>query len=421
MKIKGLLIGAVTVFCAYSVQAQVAIGSDKNPDASAILDLRNPDNGISYKGLLFPRVAIADTTRFGLENDSRTEGMVVYNTENNNKNSGPGLYFWSGSSWIRMKGADDLSDWSTSGNTVGSVKILGTKDNFDMPFITNDVERMRLSADGKVGVGTSAPKSRFSVRGGALSQDDFADGDKLLLYGGSSKASKISINPGHDLGFYSGSLVQPDGVSPLNTDNGFYTWNVAKATNTWKEVMKLTNAGFLGIGTGNPLAKLHVAGVTTIEGQLILPNIPAAGSTDRLLTVDPSNTIRQCVTVAPEMSKFTSSIAAGSSSVFSASRTGTLRTISVVTANSCNESAIASFNFYPATGILTYVGGSAKGVEYTVNPVNKGKVALSANITPCSGGGGSQFNLSLECTNGNFTLTNNGTGNLVYSITSIDY
>ncbi|MDF2191562.1 Ig-like domain-containing protein [Paraflavitalea sp. CAU 1676] len=45
--------------------------------------------------------------------------------------------------------------WLYSGNAVTSALTLGTTTNFSMPFITNNIERMRIGANGNVGIGTA--------------------------------------------------------------------------------------------------------------------------------------------------------------------------------------------------------------------------------------------------------------------------
>src|SRR6185503_13399815 len=45
--------------------------------------------------------------------------------------------------------------WALGGNTVGSVRNFGTVDAFDLPFITNNTEQMRLSAAGNLAIGSS--------------------------------------------------------------------------------------------------------------------------------------------------------------------------------------------------------------------------------------------------------------------------
>ncbi|MBS1513035.1 MAG: hypothetical protein JST86_19520 [Bacteroidetes bacterium] len=45
--------------------------------------------------------------------------------------------------------------WSQNGNSVASMKSIGTINNNALPFITNNTERMRLSNTGNIGIGTS--------------------------------------------------------------------------------------------------------------------------------------------------------------------------------------------------------------------------------------------------------------------------
>lgn len=48
------------------------------------------------------------------------------------------------------------TNWSQGGNSVPSLKTIGTISNYDLPFITNNTEKMRLTATGRLGVGTSS-------------------------------------------------------------------------------------------------------------------------------------------------------------------------------------------------------------------------------------------------------------------------
>jgi Chaperone of endosialidase len=47
------------------------------------------------------------------------------------------------------------TDWSQGGNSVSSLKNIGTISNYSLPFITNNTEKMRLTSSGNLGIGTS--------------------------------------------------------------------------------------------------------------------------------------------------------------------------------------------------------------------------------------------------------------------------
>src|SRR5436853_173068 len=45
------------------------------------------------------------------------------------------------------------NDFTQDGNSFGELAVLGTLDNFDLAFITNTTEKMRLTNDGFLGLG----------------------------------------------------------------------------------------------------------------------------------------------------------------------------------------------------------------------------------------------------------------------------
>jgi len=82
------------------VNAQVRIGGNSAPQGAAVLDL-NADNTATpaaNKGALaLPRIRL-DSTTAKLNGTTPITGMLVYNT---NTTLGAGIYFWSGTAWVK--------------------------------------------------------------------------------------------------------------------------------------------------------------------------------------------------------------------------------------------------------------------------------------------------------------------------------
>ena len=58
-----------------------------------------------------------------------------------------------------------MPNWQTNGNAAGAGDILGTTNNQPLIIHTNDAERLRVLADGKVGLGLDNPSTELHVAG----------------------------------------------------------------------------------------------------------------------------------------------------------------------------------------------------------------------------------------------------------------
>ena len=57
--------------------------------------------------------------------------------------------------------------WKPAGNNMNTIGVqsFGTTSYHDIPIITDNTEKMRIKADGKVGIGTVAPNQVLDVTG----------------------------------------------------------------------------------------------------------------------------------------------------------------------------------------------------------------------------------------------------------------
>lgn len=55
--------------------------------------------------------------------------------------------------------------WLQGGNTMAGQQAIGTKNNYDLPIMTNNIEAMRIDASQKVGIGTATPTEKLEVKG----------------------------------------------------------------------------------------------------------------------------------------------------------------------------------------------------------------------------------------------------------------
>lgn len=149
-------------------KAQLKVGD--NPTSihkSSILELES-----TRQGLLLPR--LADTAQInGL---TPPDGMIIY------LNSDKSLRLRSNGSWKKIADLSEAtSNWSLSGNsgTNPATQFLGTVDGQPLVIRTDNNERMRIDANGNVGIGTNNPTAKLEVDGAVKLQGIAAGSTEL--------------------------------------------------------------------------------------------------------------------------------------------------------------------------------------------------------------------------------------------------
>lgn len=148
--------------------------------------------------------------------------------------------------------------WAENGNTVAAEKSIGTISDFDLPFITNNTEKMRITSTGDVGIGSS--------------DFDTSNPEKLLIDAGTTTSNTLmnavgSINNYLQINVQNlsnGNNASTDIVATANngTDNSVYIdfgINSAGYSNGASNILNGGNLAYLysnadnfKIGNGTP-------------------------------------------------------------------------------------------------------------------------------------------------------------------------
>ncbi len=259
--------------------SQVAINeTGEDPDPSAILDLSSTD-----KGFLVPRVSTTERNAIG----TTQSGLLVYDIDTES------FWYYNNmlASWVEMSGGGEDSDWIISGNNIYSsvsgnvgigttnpssklqvrngnlslvsqyedayIKLLSDEEEdltpayiwsenakgFSVGSTPGTAQMLINAASGNVGIGTTNPSQKLSVRDGNMSLVSEGS-DSYIKLGSNELANAISsyIWTDDNVGFAIGST---QGIPQMVVDN---------------------TSGNVGIGTTNPGAKLEVAGQIKVTG-----------------------------------------------------------------------------------------------------------------------------------------------------------
>lgn len=260
------------------------------PHAKSLLDLTATD-----KGLLTPRMTLAQRTAMFPVADATAKGMLVFQTDGT-----VGFYYYDGSVWQYIVNGN--SGWGITGNTgtTPATNFIGTSDNQDVVFKSNNTDVMRMKPNNKLQVASanfvpSFPFSRVSIadENGTNSDIDIrvANGSYSQIVFDQSNGT-LNTPTASTYGQWSGVIVgrSYDGAGFGNTAavifgtdstvaTGYLRGNIQFQTTggTQNEKMRINRNGDVGIGTNNPWVRLQVEGNASGVPATIIKNLNVSG------------------------------------------------------------------------------------------------------------------------------------------------
>lgn len=260
--------------------------------------------------------------------------------------AGAGITITPGAGSISIAASISTIAWLLNGNTVGSIKWIGTVDNFDFPIRTNSVENARVFTGGQTGFGiTASPLGKVHIRG-------IAAGYALYTETNAGAFQNWSIRDDGELRYNTGRGAYINGNSPSSTYFGFQTGINMSNGNTGFgcRVLGGTGAGVENVAMGGESG----TSVTSGEGNVFY----GYNTGNAYVTANGANRV---------------AITTGFNNTFIGQRTG---------ANSSSRTASIAIGCYAMTtaDFQMVIGGTADAIaSYRINDVYIGQgVSLEA-------------------------------------------
>ena len=234
-----------------ATSGRLFLGANSSATAPALTMLQNGNVGLG---------TIAPGAKFHTNGSLRFEGVTNNNTFDNILVTDASGNVFTRSASTLGSGGGSSNGWGFGGNAVTTLRTLGTTDNFDLPIITNNIERARFSSTGSLGIGTAAPYSTLHVNGSYTQTSPSATGTFLISQPDNNRvvfthsAFGTILNAGPD------NVVRFDGQQINAAQRGAYLSN---------------NTGGYALQTVSGNVTLNTADGVTLIGTTVSPSSEA--------------------------------------------------------------------------------------------------------------------------------------------------
>jgi hypothetical protein len=221
-----------------------ALGSDTNVAQPISIKSKGNTNVVLNTNSI-DRLTVLGNGNVGIGTNNANSRLHLHNTT---ANSDVGIRFSDFTS-----GAGATQGFAIGENSIQQAYLLNYG-NTDMLFSTNNAERLRILANGNVGIGTTIPETALDVNGNLL----------IRAYGTTGSGTKgIFLRPDFvTTNQYNCSILTFDHSSSGANDgisiNGYQGVSFCTGANTRQERMRISENGNVGIGTTNPAYRTHI-------------------------------------------------------------------------------------------------------------------------------------------------------------------
>jgi len=218
--------------------------------------------------------------------------------------------------------------------------VIWNYENNDIIFGTSNRERLRITSNGRIGIGTNNPQATLDIRG------DVNIAGSLTI--NNSNLNNINIRFNSNIFFYNSN--QELNISNLTATSNTFTFtndfinmnnliingNIYKSSNLIENYWQRTptnsnniyyNLGNIGIGITNPSFKLHIIGDVNITGNYKKNNtdITVSGSSitfsdtrikTNIIDINDDNALQQILTIEPKIYNYIDKKERGNDTVY---------------------------------------------------------------------------------------------------------
>lgn len=208
---------------------------------------------------------------FDASSGTSTTGTGVLYYNNTNKQL---MYSCDGGAAVPiLSGGTSSTGYLQNGNSYGATAVLGTNDNFNMQFETNNIVRTTLDTSGRFGIGITSPTSL------------------LHLAGGTTTIAPLRLTSGTNLTTPVDGTMEFDGSLRFTQSATRYSVPMAPTTNGQYAIPIFANTNSNILTTSSTLSYNTSTGLLNLGSSI--PQQPASGSGYYYLVADTNGNVKR--------------------------------------------------------------------------------------------------------------------------------